>query len=71
MQSAPFVFAPENGLAYFEGLGWNTVEVESVFFAAYRFHRLPLWLRVLGRLPQPDPRKPGNKTWSAVARFTH
>jgi methyltransferase (TIGR00027 family) len=71
MQNAPFKFAPENGLAYFEDLGWKTVEVESVFSAAHRFHRLPLWLRVLARLPQPDPRNPGDKTWSAVARLTH
>ena len=30
MQSAPFKFAPANGLAYFEDLGWRAVEVESV-----------------------------------------
>jgi methyltransferase (TIGR00027 family) len=71
MASAPFKFAPENGLAYFEDLGWTTVEVESVFSAAYRFHRLPWWLRIVAPLPQPDPRKPGNKTWSAVARLTY
>jgi len=71
MQSAPFKFAPENGLAYFEDRGWQTVEVESVYSAAHRFHRLPLWMRVLGRASQPDPRAPGNKTWSAVARLTH
>ncbi len=71
MASAPFKFAPDTGLAYFEDLGWTTVEVESVFSAANRFHRLPWWLQVFTPLPQPDPRKPGNETWSAVARLTH
>jgi hypothetical protein len=28
MQNAPFKFAPENGLAYFEDLGWKTVEID-------------------------------------------
>jgi methyltransferase (TIGR00027 family) len=67
LQNAPFKFAPENGLAYFEGLGWRTVEVESVFEAAHRFHRLPMLMRPLAWLPQPDSRHPGNKPWSAVA----
>lgn len=34
MESAPFKFAPENGLAFFEDLGWQTIEIESVFAAA-------------------------------------
>ena len=55
MQNAPLKFAPENGLAYFEDLGW----------------RLPLWFRLLSRLPQPDPGNHGDKPWSAVARLTH
>jgi methyltransferase (TIGR00027 family) len=72
MDNAPFKFAPVNGLAYFEDLGWKSVEAESEFTAAYRLHRLPLWLRLLARLPQHDPRNPGrNSSWSAVARLTH
>jgi methyltransferase (TIGR00027 family) len=71
MQNAPFKFAPNNGLAYFEELGWKTADVESVVLAAYRFHRLPPWLRLLARLPQPDPRNPGSKRWNGVARLTH
>jgi methyltransferase (TIGR00027 family) len=67
LENAPFKFAPENGLAYFEGLGWRTVEVESVFEAAHRFHRLPMLMRPLAWLPQPDSRHPGTKPWSAVA----
>ncbi len=71
MQNAPFKFAPENGLAYFEGLGWRTVEVQALYLAAYRFHRLPLWMRPLAWLPQPDPRHPGGRAWSATALLTH
>jgi methyltransferase (TIGR00027 family) len=71
LQNAPFKFAPEKGLAYFEDLGWRTVEVQSVFEAAHRFHRLPMLMRPLAWLPPPDPRHPGNKRWSAVALLAH
>jgi methyltransferase (TIGR00027 family) len=71
LENAPFKFAPDNGLAYFEDLGWRTVEVESVFKAAHRFHRLPMLMRPLAWLPQSDPRRPGSRPWSAVALLTH
>ncbi len=70
-ESAPFKFAPENGLTFFEDLGWRTVEAESVLEAAYRLHRLPIWMRPLAWLPKTDLRHPGNKPTSAVALFTH
>jgi hypothetical protein len=70
MNSAPFKFAPPNGLAYFEDLGWKPIEMEWVFTAARRFGRLPRWMRPLVWLPQPDPRKPGNNTYSGVVRLT-
>jgi methyltransferase (TIGR00027 family) len=71
LQNAPFKFAPENGLAYFEGLGWRTVEVEALYMAAHRFRRLPMFMRPLTWLPQPDPRHPGGRAWSATALLTH
>jgi methyltransferase (TIGR00027 family) len=71
LQNAPFKFAPENGLAYFEDLGWRTVEVESTFQAAHRLHRLPMLMRPIAWLPQSDPRHPGSGPWSAVALLTH
>ena len=71
LQNARFKFAPENGLAYFEDLGWRTVELESLFSAAHRFHRLPMSMRPVAWLRQPDPRHPGGRPWSAVARLTH
>jgi hypothetical protein len=70
LQNAPFKFAPHNGLGFFENLGWKTAAAESVMAAAYRFHRLSPLMRLLARLAQPDPRRPGNKPWSAVACLT-
>jgi methyltransferase (TIGR00027 family) len=70
-QNAPFKFAPENGLAYFEGLGWRTIEAESNFEAANRFRRLPMFMRPLTWLPPTDPRHPGRRPWGAVALLTH
>lgn len=67
LRNAPFRFAPRNGLAFFENLGWTVIAAESVLTAARRFHRLSPVMRLLARLPQPDPRSPGNKMWSAVA----
>ncbi len=69
-QNAPFKFAPDNGLAFFEDLGWHVVEAESQFVAAHRFRRLPLFMRPLAWLPQPDLRSPGNSRFSAVALLT-
>lgn len=71
LQNAPFKFAPENGLAYFENLGWRTVDVQALYLAAHRMRRLPLVMRPLAWLPQPDPRRPGGRAWSATALLTH
>lgn len=69
--NAPFKFAPENGLAFFEQLGWRVVEAESVLVAAHRLHRLPIWMRPLAWLPRPDLRRPGGRSSSAIALLTH
>jgi methyltransferase (TIGR00027 family) len=72
LQNAPFKFAPENGLAFFENLGWRVVEEQSLFVAAHRFRRLPLLMRSIAWLPQPDPRHPGRaRPGSATALLTH
>lgn len=70
MANAPFKFGPENGLAYFEDLGWKPVETEAILQAAHRFGRLPFPYRFAAYLPEPDPRNPGNKRWSAVTRLS-
>jgi hypothetical protein len=70
LENAPFVFAPDNGLAYFEDLGWRVVESETLMVAANRFRRLPIFMRPLAWVPQPNPRDPGRRPWSATALLT-
>jgi methyltransferase (TIGR00027 family) len=70
LENAPFIFAPENGLAYFEDLGWRVLESEYLMAAASRFRRLPLFMRPLMWPPQPNPRHPGRRPWSATALLT-
>jgi methyltransferase (TIGR00027 family) len=72
LANAPFRFAPENGVAFFEGLGWRTVEVQWLYTAAQRFRRLPTMMRPVTWLPAPDPRHPGGRPWTpAAALLTH
>ncbi|MCV7100613.1 class I SAM-dependent methyltransferase [Mycobacterium palustre] len=70
LQNAPFRFAPENGMAFFEDLGWRVVDVQALYLAAHRLRRLPLSMRPLTWLPEPDPRHPGRRPWSATALLT-
>jgi methyltransferase (TIGR00027 family) len=69
LESAPFKFAPAEGVAYFESLGWKTLDAESTLLAAKRFHRLPVTMRLVTYIPQPNPRKLGNMPWNAVIRL--
>jgi methyltransferase (TIGR00027 family) len=66
-ENAPFIFAPENGLAYFEDLGWRVLESEYLMAAAKRFGRLPIFMWPAMWGPQPNPRHPGKRPWSATA----
>jgi len=68
--NAPLHFAPPNGVAFFEDLGWKALEVESVVHHARRMRRLPFLLSVLvGIFPVPDPRNVRRARWSAIVRF--
>jgi methyltransferase (TIGR00027 family) len=69
LESAPLKFAPSNGVAYFEALGWSVTQVHSIFHAARRFGRLPWFLRLFALLPKPDPRKLGRARWSGVVQL--
>jgi methyltransferase (TIGR00027 family) len=69
LTNAPMKFAPPNGIAYFEALGWRVAEVGSIFNAAARFHRLPWPLRIFALFPEADPRHPGKARWSAVVQL--
>jgi len=62
-------FAPENGVAFFESLGWRARDVRPILRAAIGFRRVPLWMRPLALFPDPDPRRLGTARWSAVVRF--
>ena len=59
----PYVFAPAEGPAFFEPCGWKPIDVESVFDAAARARRLPLFMRLMSILPQP---KGPRRIWSGV-----
>jgi hypothetical protein len=68
--NAPMKFAPSEGVAFFEGLGWRPTDIRSMYREAVRYRRVPPLLRIFAFLPDPDPRKPGNARWSAVVRLT-
>ena len=70
LKNAPLKFAPENGIAFFEALGWRVGEVHSIFHAAVRFRRLPWFLKPFALLPKPNPRKLGKARWSGVVELT-
>lgn len=69
LSNAPFKFAPPNGLAFFEALGWKPRAVRSLFHEAARLKRLPLWMRPFALLPGANPRELKSERWSAVVRF--
>lgn len=62
-------FAPANGIAFFEALGWRVAQVHSIFQAAMRFRRLPWFLKLFALLPEPNPRKLGAARWSGVVQL--
>jgi methyltransferase (TIGR00027 family) len=62
---APMHFAPENGPAYFEPLGWRTVECRSAFMAAGKLKRLP-WLFHLFTLLPGGERFTAKRPWSGA-----
>src|ERR1035438_2766240 len=66
LTNAPLKFAPANGIAFFEALGWRVAQVHSIFHAAVRFRRLPWFLQLFALLPKPNPRKLGRARWSGV-----
>ena len=63
----PLRFAPPEGVAFFENLGWRVQHIGSIVRAAARARRLPWFLRPFMIFPDPDPRRLGAKQrWSAV-----
>jgi hypothetical protein len=66
LTNAPMKFAPPNGIAYFEDLGWRVDGVRSIFHAAARYRRLRLLMRLFAMFPEPDSRNLGSSPWSGV-----
>lgn len=69
LANAPMQFAPPNGVAFFEALGWKVAQMQEIARSAVRLHRLPWFLRPFMFLPQPNPRQPGRGRWAAVVQL--
>jgi|HubBroStandDraft_1064217.scaffolds.fasta_scaffold18796_1 methyltransferase (TIGR00027 family) len=69
LDNAPMKFAPAEGVAFYEKLGWKARDIRSYFREAIRLRRGPFFFRLFAVFPDPDPRNPGNARWSAVVRF--
>jgi methyltransferase (TIGR00027 family) len=68
--AAPLLgFAPPEGVAFFERLGWRARDVKSIIPAAVHFRRAPLRLYPMVLLPDPDPRRLGKAVWFGVIRL--
>ncbi len=64
--NAPLKFAPPNGVAFFENLGWKVREVHSLFHAAARLKRLTWWLRPFAIFPAPNVRDLKDERWTGI-----
>ncbi|MQY30710.1 putative S-adenosyl-L-methionine-dependent methyltransferase [Nocardia sp. RB56] len=71
LTNAPLRFGTDDGVAYFERLGWKLHSATSLFHAAERFRRLPWFQRPLTYWPQPNPRNPGRVPWGGVVSLRH
>jgi methyltransferase (TIGR00027 family) len=69
LTNAPMKFAPENGVAFFEALGFRTRDMPLLVREAVRLKRAPWFFRAFMLFPDPDPRHLGMKRWGAVVRF--
>lgn len=65
---APFKFAPAEGPGFFSPHGWEPMEVKGMLKTATKFKRPPLFLRLLGHLPEKKG-PAGNQPWSGVCLF--
>jgi methyltransferase (TIGR00027 family) len=65
---APFKFAPPEGPRFFDPLGWKPTRVGSLLKTAARLNRLPFFLRLIAKLPEPTQPKP-DRVWSAVVQL--
>ena len=64
--SARMQFAPDRGPLVFEPLGWQTREAHSVFKTAGKLKRLPFFMSLMARLPEPPYGGNGARPWNGV-----
>ena len=69
LSNAPLKFAPVEGVAFFEAVGWQARDIRSVLHEAARLRRVPFLFRLFARLPTPDPRRLGKARWSGIVRY--
>lgn len=62
----PLRFAPPEGLDFFAPFGWKDIDCRSNFKTAAKLKRLPLFLRLLALLPQPDRPTSPSRPWGGV-----
>jgi methyltransferase (TIGR00027 family) len=60
--NAELKFGPAEGPEYFARYGWKPVEVHSMLQTAARLKRLPLWMRMLAKLPESNGPQ-GSRPW--------
>jgi methyltransferase (TIGR00027 family) len=71
LEEAPMTFEPTDGVALFERHGWSVSTIASILKEARKWKRLPMVLRPMAYLPDPNPRKLAHAPWSGVMRFEH
>jgi methyltransferase (TIGR00027 family) len=65
---ASFKFAPAEGPAFFERVGWKPLDVRSLLHTAATLKRLPWRMRLVALLPDSKGRVP-NSPWGGVCLF--
>jgi len=69
LDNAPLKFAPPNGVAFFEALGWKARDIMPLLKSAVRYRRANLLLRLFSLFPEPDYRNLGKARWGGIVRF--
>jgi methyltransferase (TIGR00027 family) len=69
LANAPMYFAPPNGVAFFEQLGWRVREIRSMLKEAVRINRAPWFIRFASLMPEPNPRQLGRARWGGIIRL--
>ncbi len=60
----PLKFAPADGLAFFERLGWKPADIRSTIHTAAQLKRLPLFLSLIAKIS--SARFHAKRPWSAI-----